>query len=342
MEVNPNYIQKIREAPNYCALKEILAAIIRGPEAYAVAGSILQEWGEQLEQISGADLDAVPGIGPVRASSLIAAMELHRRISRMEYSENPTISSPKAAAGLVQYEMQAYEQEHLMVILLDARNRLIRVVDLYKGSLTTSLIRSGEIFREAIKRNAAGIILAHNHPSGDPSQSPEDLAVTRNAIEAGRILDIPVLDHIIIGRGRFVSLREQGIGFGEDQKIGKNPLANCQDDTSNTKREPSFSGTSTREENVEKKQRKIRSIRITRKELKEACERAVSLYRSEHNWLCSIAEIALIPKVNRWIQRTTKPAAQFIRVGEKKIPAELDSRTRMNGGLIFTASPDAR
>jgi DNA repair protein RadC len=81
--------------------------------------------------------------------------------------------------------------------------------------LTTSLIRTGEVFREAIKANAAGMIVVHNHPSGDPSPSPEDLAVTRNLIEAGRLLDIPVLDHIVIGRSRFVSMREQGMGFGE-------------------------------------------------------------------------------------------------------------------------------
>jgi len=113
------------------------------------------------------------------------------------------------------YTLSALEQEYLFVLLLDTRNRLMgQPIEVYHGSLNTSLIRTGEIFRDAIKVNAAGIIVAHNHPSGDPSPSPEDVAVTRALVEAGKLLDIAVLDHLVIGRQRFVSLKERGLGFG--------------------------------------------------------------------------------------------------------------------------------
>jgi DNA repair protein RadC len=98
-------------------------------------------------------------------------------------------------------------------MLLDTRNRVLKIVEVYKGSLDTSLVRVGELFREAIRISAAGIIVAHNHPSGDPSPSPEDLVLTRMVVEAGRLLSISVVDHLVIGRQRFVSLKERGLGF---------------------------------------------------------------------------------------------------------------------------------
>jgi DNA repair protein RadC len=117
------------------------------------------------------------------------------------------------------YEMGALKQEHLRVLLLDTRNQLIRITEVYQGSLHTSLIRIGEIFRDAVRENAASVIVAHNHPSGDPSPSPEDVAVTRAMIDAGRLLDIEVLDHLVIGTGRFVSLKSKGLGFEPDSSV---------------------------------------------------------------------------------------------------------------------------
>ncbi|MBN1438151.1 MAG: DNA repair protein RadC [Anaerolineales bacterium] len=207
--------------PQALSTAELIAILLRtggrGHSALQSAQSLLQKTGGilGLRRAHHSDLCAVPSIGPSKASLILAAVELGRRIAVSEAEEAPTVSSPAAAAALLQYEMAGLEQEHLRTILLDARNRLIRVHEVYRGSLTTSLIRTGEVFREAIRANAAGMIVAHNHPSGDPSPSPEDLAVTRNLIEAGRLLDIPVLDHIVIGRGRFVSMREQGLGFGK-------------------------------------------------------------------------------------------------------------------------------
>ena len=109
--------------------------------------------------------------------------------------------------------MSLLEQEHLRVLLLDTRNQVLAMPTIYIGSLNTSVVRVGELFRSAIKENAAAIIVAHNHPSGDPSPSSEDVRVTRQLVEAGQLLDIDVLDHVIIGRQRYVSLKERGLGF---------------------------------------------------------------------------------------------------------------------------------
>jgi DNA repair protein RadC len=105
------------------------------------------------------------------------------------------------------------DQEELWVILLDTRNRVLGTKAIYKGSLNTSVVRVGEIFRPAIEAPAAAIIVAHNHPSGDPAPSPEDVNVTRQIVKAGKLLDIDVLDHLIISSGRYTSLKERGLGF---------------------------------------------------------------------------------------------------------------------------------
>jgi DNA repair protein RadC len=205
--------------PQALSTAELIAVLLRtggrGHNALQTAQAMLRQTGglHGLRRASLSELCAIPSIGPSKGSLILAAVELGRRIAVTQAEEAPTVSSPAAAAGLVQYEMAGLEQEHLRTILLDVRNRLLRVHEVYRGSLTTSLIRTGEVFREAIRANAAGMIVVHNHPSGDPSPSPEDLAVTRNLVEAGRLLDIPVLDHIVIGRSRFVSMRERGMGF---------------------------------------------------------------------------------------------------------------------------------
>jgi DNA repair protein RadC len=154
-------------------------------------------------------------MGKAKASQLMAAIELGNRIASTPPDERQPIASPSDAANLLMYRMAALDQEYLFVILLDTRNRVIgHPLEVYHGSLNTSLIRVGEVFREAIRVNAAGLIVAHNHPSGDPSPSPEDVAVTRALVEAGKLLDIDVLDHLVFGRYRFVSLKERGLGFG--------------------------------------------------------------------------------------------------------------------------------
>jgi len=129
-------------------------------------------------------------------------------------SPTEQIRSPADVVGILMVQMGHLDQEEMRTVLLDTKNRVQDIVTIYRGSLNTSLIRLGELYKPAIRRNSAAIILAHNHPSGEPEPpSPEDILVTRQAVEAGKLLDIDCLDHLIIGRGKWLSLREKGLGF---------------------------------------------------------------------------------------------------------------------------------
>lgn len=166
-----------------------------------------------IARASLAELQAVHGIGPAKAITIKAALELGRRLMAAAPEERPRITSPADAANLLMSEMMLLEQEELRVVLLDTRNHVLRVKTVYRGSLNTSVVRIGEVYRDAVKDNAAALIVSHNHPSGDPSPSPEDVHVTRQIRQAGALLDIELLDHVIIGRQRYVSLKERGLGF---------------------------------------------------------------------------------------------------------------------------------
>jgi DNA repair protein RadC len=159
------------------------------------------------------ELTQVKGIGAAKAVEIKASLELGRRLIAATPQERPTVTSPADAANLLMTEMSLLEQEHLRLVLLDTRNHVLAMPTIYIGSLNTSVVRVGELFRAAIKENAAALIVVHNHPSGDPSPSPEDVRVTSQIVSAGKLLDVDVLDHIIIGRQRFVSLKERGLGF---------------------------------------------------------------------------------------------------------------------------------
>ncbi len=154
-------------------------------------------------------------IGQVKAIELHAAFELGRRLMSLNPIDRPQIRSPLDVAHLLKGEMSALGQEHLRVILLNTKNQVIASPDVYHGSLNTVGVRLGELFREAIRQNSNALILVHNHPSGDPTPSPEDVGLTREAVAAGTLLDLAVLDHIIIGVGEpgYVSLKERGLGF---------------------------------------------------------------------------------------------------------------------------------
>ena len=166
-----------------------------------------------LVQANMTEMISEHGLGPAKVAQLKAALELGRRMLVESPEERYQIRSPADAANLVMTEMGLLEQEQLRVILLDTKNRVLATPTIYVGSLNTSLIRVGELFREAIRANCASLIVLHNHPSGDPAPSPEDIAVTRQIVQAGKLVDIDVLDHLIIGRQRFVSLKERGLGF---------------------------------------------------------------------------------------------------------------------------------
>ncbi|HLE15746.1 MAG TPA: DNA repair protein RadC [Anaerolineales bacterium] len=198
---------------------ELLAILLRagvpGENAVQVGQRVLECCGGLggLHRASFAEVCDQHGIGPAKAAQIKAAIELGRRLSTLAPEERPCIHSPEDAARLLSYEMSALEQEELRLIVLDTRNRVLATEEVYKGSLNSSQVRIGELFRAAIRRNAAAIIVVHNHPSGDPTPSPEDVAITRALVQAGKLLDIGVLDHLVIAGGRFVSLKERGLGF---------------------------------------------------------------------------------------------------------------------------------
>jgi DNA repair protein RadC len=205
--------------PRALSNAELLAILLRvgvsGENAVQVGHRLLTTFGglTGLHRASYAEVCDQFGIGPAKAAQIKAAIELGRRLPLEAPAERPAIHSPKDAAELVSYEMSALEQEHLRVFLLNTRNQVMDIVEVYRGSLNSSQVRVGELFKAAVRRSAAAIIVAHNHPSGDPSPSPDDIAVTRAIVQAGKLLDIEVLDHLIIGQGRFVSLKERGLGF---------------------------------------------------------------------------------------------------------------------------------
>jgi DNA repair protein RadC len=148
--------------------------------------------------------------------TLAKLRQLHDELNSALYAqptERPTISSPIDAANLIMPFIGNLDHEELWVILLDVRNRVLKLVKLYQGSINSSQVRIAEVFRQAIIENAPAIILAHDHPSGDPTPSPDDLSVTRAAFQAGKLLDVDLLDHMIIGQGRWVSMKERGLGF---------------------------------------------------------------------------------------------------------------------------------
>ncbi len=200
---------------------ELLAILLRvgvqGENAVQVGQRLLSKFGGLigLHKASFEEMRQERGLGQAKAAQLKAAIEIGNRLAQRKIAtdDRPAFNSPKDVAALVEYEMMALDQEQLRLLLLDTRNRLEKMVTLYIGSLNSSSVRVGELFKEAIRRNAAALILVHNHPSGDPSPSPEDISLTRAAVQAGKLLDVDVLDHIVIGRGKYVSLKERGLGF---------------------------------------------------------------------------------------------------------------------------------
>ncbi|NLI67299.1 MAG: DNA repair protein RadC [Bacilli bacterium] len=163
-----------------------------------------------LEEATIEEMTAIKGIGVAKGVTLLAAIELGRRIRQYVPEDRYIIRSPKDGANFVMESMRHLNQEHLIVLFLDTKNRIIHKQTIFIGSLNASIVHPREIFREAVKRSAASIICVHNHPSGDPTPSQEDIQVTKRLVEAGKIMGIELLDHIIIGNQKYVSLKEKG------------------------------------------------------------------------------------------------------------------------------------
>lgn len=205
--------------PTALSNAELLAILLRvglpGENVVALSTRLLSEFGglAGLARASFHDLSSIKGVGLAKAAQLKAAIELGRRLLMTSPDARPQITSPLDAANILMIEMGSLEQENLRTLLLDTKNRVLASPTIYIGNVNSSIIRVSEVFREAIRENATAMIVAHNHPSGDPTPSPEDVSVTRSIVEAGALLGIDVLDHIVIGHQRFVSLKERGLGF---------------------------------------------------------------------------------------------------------------------------------
>ncbi|TVR75669.1 MAG: JAB domain-containing protein [Sphaerobacteraceae bacterium] len=198
---------------------ELLAILLnsgtRGETVIEVAQRLLVEH-DGLTGLVRADFEELcqtRGLGEAKVSRLLATMELARRISAAQPQDRPQIKSPEDIYLLLGSEMAVLEQEQLRVVLLDTKNRVSRIVTVYQGSVNSAQVRVAELFRDAVRATAPAIMLVHNHPSGDPEPSRADALVTRDAVQAGELLGIEVIDHIVIGDGRFQSLRRAGMGF---------------------------------------------------------------------------------------------------------------------------------
>lgn len=205
--------------PGALSNAELLAILLRvgspGENVVTLSTRLLRDFGglAGLDKAGFGDLTKVRGISTAKVAQLKAALELGRRLLISSPDARPQITCPTDAANLLMLEMGSLEQEHLRTILLDTKNRVLESPTVYQGNVNSSIIRISELFRQAIRANATALIVAHNHPSGDPTPSPEDIQVTRSIVEAGNLLGVEVLDHLIIGRQRFVSLKERGLGF---------------------------------------------------------------------------------------------------------------------------------
>lgn len=203
--------------PGALSHAELLAVMLRtgtyAESAVRLGQRLLREAGSlrNLVDMSVEQLTAIKGVGPAKALQIQAGIELGRRLARSAMEERVTIRSPQEAAGYVMEDMRYLQKEHFICLFLNTKNQVIGQETLSMGSLNASIVHPREVFRAAIKRSSASIICAHNHPSGDPTPSPEDIEITGRLAEAGRIIGIELLDHIVIGDRRFVSLKEKGL-----------------------------------------------------------------------------------------------------------------------------------
>lgn len=205
----------LAEGPTTLDERELLAIILRTGtskvSALGLADELLAFFGglERLAQASSEELVQVSGVGPAKAAQVLAALELGRRAQNSKVKPGVQISSPRDVSRMMS-EMVDYDREHFRILLLNTKNRVISIQTVSIGSLASAIVHPRELFKEAIRRSSAALILVHNHPSGDPAPSREDIRLTERLVGAGKLLGIEVLDHVIIGRNRYCSMREEG------------------------------------------------------------------------------------------------------------------------------------
>ena len=207
----------LKMGPEALKTSELIAIIIkhgsRKNTALDVGEKIINKFSGNLKRLNCASIkelyESIDGMGPVKASQLLAAFELGKRITSFSEEEKPVINTPDDVAHLLMSEMRYYRKEVFKIILLNTKNRLIKIETISSGILDASLVHPREVFYSAIQESASSLILVHNHPSGNVSPSRHDIEITKNIVEAGKIMDIEVVDHIIIGDGKYLSLREK-------------------------------------------------------------------------------------------------------------------------------------
>ncbi len=213
--------ERLRDyGPSALSNHELLAIVIssgsQGENAISLANRALTRFSDlaALSQATLAELCELRGIGEAKGCQVLAAMELGRRAATLPSASKPRINSPDMVYNLVAADMELLEQEKLRALLLNNKNEVISNHEIYRGTVNTASIRVSEILRPAIRENCPFFIVVHNHPSGDPTPSPEDILVTRRVRESAAMMDIELLDHIVIGRrGLFVSMKSKRLGF---------------------------------------------------------------------------------------------------------------------------------
>ena len=212
--------ERLREqGPGHLNNSELIAILLRtgveGESVLNLATRLLSGFGglPGIGRASYGELCSVKGISDAKACQLMAAMELGRRLVSLHPEGRPFVRSPQDVFNLLGAEMGLMDQEHLRVLLLSTKNEVRGVQEVYKGNVNSSSVRVAEVLRPAMRENCPSVIVVHNHPSGDPSPSPEDVLITRQIRSGGEMMDIAVLDHIIIGGNGWVSLKDKGLGF---------------------------------------------------------------------------------------------------------------------------------
>jgi DNA repair protein RadC len=207
----------LSSGPHALSNAELLAILLRtgtrDESALDVASRLLASRGlDGLQRASAHELAEERGLGPASAAQLKAALELGLRLATLQPEERPTITGPEDVLSLVGSEMAVLEQEELRVLLLNTKNQVQAIETVYRGNVNAAQVRISELLRDAVRRNCPNLLAVHNHPSGDPTPSKDDVRMTRDLVLAGQLLDIDVLDHVIVGSGgRHVSLRNEGL-----------------------------------------------------------------------------------------------------------------------------------
>jgi DNA repair protein RadC len=206
----------LNEGPDKLSNQELFAILLRtGTKKESVlelSQKLLKHFEgiRMLKDASVEEMTMISGIGRAKAVQILAALELGKRMNRLTYDDRYVIRSPQDGANYVMEEMRFLSQEHFVCLYLNTKNQVLHKQTVFIGSLNASIVHPREVFKEAFKRSAASLICFHNHPSGDPSPSREDIDVTKRLSECGKILGIELLDHLIIGEQKFVSLKEKG------------------------------------------------------------------------------------------------------------------------------------